>query len=82
MLPLSIPGAVSMAAVPDYDLPGSYLSSDSFFIYKFSKQVGGAGGGELGQACGACHSANWLWSQAAVGNNSSTKEAFSSPQAV
>ncbi|KAF5829595.1 cyclophilin-type peptidyl-prolyl cis-trans isomerase [Dunaliella salina] len=41
VLPLSIPGSVSFAHIPDND---SYLSGDSFFMYRFSKQQAGLGG--------------------------------------
>lgn len=41
VLPLSIPGSVSFAHIPEND---SYLSGDSFFMYRFSKQQAGLGG--------------------------------------
>lgn len=41
VLPLSIPGAVSMTHLPDTD---SYLSGDEWFVYKFDKQQAGLAG--------------------------------------
>lgn len=41
VLPLSIPGAVSMAHVPDTD---AYLSGDEWFIFKFDRQQAGLAG--------------------------------------